>query len=106
MTHPNVMRLLGVCFLEGETIPSVVSPLMKTGNAREYFRATPASEIDFGNFVSSSSLGCCLAGLMIIINQVLGIAFGLSYLHEREIVHGDIRGVRSLALNSHTPFDK
>lgn len=67
--HDHILPLYGVAY-DGEHV-SLVSPWMENGNIIEYFRENPA------------------ASKILMLKE---IAQGMEYLHEKQIVHGDLRG--------------
>ncbi|KAK1230559.1 Rho guanine nucleotide exchange factor [Marasmius sp. AFHP31] len=76
LRHPNVLPFLGF-FLDTSGRPCLVSPWMENGNLTEYINsADPAF-----------SQRVLLA---------FDVASGLAYLHEKDIVHGDLKGLNVL----------
>ncbi|KAI9508854.1 ras guanine nucleotide exchange factor domain-containing protein [Russula earlei] len=73
--HPNVLRVFGHVTIEG--VVYSVHPWMENGNIREYLRKNP--DADRTRLLSE-------------------VASGLEFLHERNIVHGDLCG-KSILVN-------
>ncbi|CAE6453810.1 unnamed protein product [Rhizoctonia solani] len=78
--HPNVLQLLGFAVFR-ERI-AMVSPWMGQGNLPHYLERTPEAN----------------RGILCI-----QICEGLSYLHEIEIIHGDLKGANVLISEDGTP---
>jgi len=78
----NVLPLLGFCLDFSPTVP-LISPWMDNGSAIEFVREHP----DFP-----------------AVKLLLGIASGLHYLHENQIVHGDLCGTDILISRDATPY--
>jgi serine/threonine protein kinase len=79
-------------FLGANTLddrPFIVMPYMKNGNARQYI--TTCLECNHLRLVSWP-YQCCKI-LFDVRIQLRGIALGLSYLHSRKVVHGDLKAV-------------
>ncbi|KAG8891998.1 hypothetical protein FRB99_003181, partial [Tulasnella sp. 403] len=69
LKHENILPLLGVCVLESTL--HMVSPFMANGNVREYVTLNPgANRVAF----------------------LREIASGLKYMHDINIIHGDVKG--------------
>ncbi|KAK1231118.1 hypothetical protein PQX77_005773 [Marasmius sp. AFHP31] len=77
MKHPNLLPLLGIYQLEDTGELCFISPWMEKGNLVEYMKVTKREDIDHHTLVQD-------------------IASGLSYLHSKKIVHGDLKGVNVL----------
>ncbi|KZS96512.1 kinase-like protein [Sistotremastrum niveocremeum HHB9708] len=77
VTHENVLAFLGFCFFPnishtGSSAQlSLVSPWMKNGTAVQFARANPTVDR---------------------LPIIRGVVDGLRHLHEKNIVHGDIKG--------------
>ncbi|KAF9256320.1 kinase-like protein, partial [Marasmius fiardii PR-910] len=82
LKHPNVLPFLGIYFLENNQQVCLISPWMEKGNLVQYVRL----ERSQGN-IDHYSL-------------VYDVAIGLSYLHSRKVVHGDLKGVNILITRS------
>lgn len=86
-SHPNILPLIGVSNRKF----TMVSEWMENGNIREYISTHP--EVNRPSVVSQSTLKpfyeCSL-------RQLLGAIDGLIYLHRRNLVHGDLKGVREI----------
>ncbi|KAF9256325.1 kinase-like protein [Marasmius fiardii PR-910] len=76
MKHPNVLPFLGIYHLENQQI-CLISPWMEKGNLVQYVRSTPRESIEH-------------------YTLVYDVANGLSYLHSKDIVHADLKGVNIL----------
>ncbi|THU99670.1 kinase-like protein, partial [Dendrothele bispora CBS 962.96] len=75
LDHPNVLPFLGLYFLDTtKQRVCLISPWMNNGNLRQFLRDSADSSIDRSRVV------------------VYDIACGLRYLHEKKIVHGDLKG--------------
>jgi len=70
LRHTHILQFLGAN--EFDNMPFIVMPYLKNGNARDYVRGHPDCD-----------------RLQIFQH----ISLGLVYLHSREIVHGDLKGV-------------
>ncbi|KDQ55511.1 hypothetical protein JAAARDRAFT_37524 [Jaapia argillacea MUCL 33604] len=77
LEHPNILPLLGVDFVTFGSYPAMISPWMENGNILDYIdsRDLQVSQVD---------------------NMLFEISKGLEYLHDRYIVHGDLRGMNIL----------
>jgi len=83
LKHKNVLPLVGF-FLEGGEIPHFVSEWMEKGTLHDYMPN--------------------LGRGMEIVEMVLGIASGLSYLHEMKIIHADLKRPNVLISQSGEPM--
>ncbi|KAJ7628859.1 kinase-like domain-containing protein [Roridomyces roridus] len=68
--HPNILPFFGLHDIEASEIQALVSPFCKFGQIREYLSDHPGANRNV---------------------LVHGVAAGLSFLHSREIIHGDIK---------------
>ncbi|KAF9256235.1 kinase-like protein [Marasmius fiardii PR-910] len=78
LKHPNLLPFMGMYYMDparGQLC--LVSPWMERGNLVHYVKETPAEQVDH-------------------YSLVYDVASGLSYLHDRKIVHGDLKGVNIL----------
>jgi len=91
LRHPNVLPLIGVAMAEAQF--AMVSEWMVNGNINDFVKANPGANrvglVGFPSKVSSSSLRNNRPTL-----QLVGVAKGLIYVHNRGMVHGDLKGVR------------
>ncbi|KAJ7901233.1 kinase-like domain-containing protein [Mycena olivaceomarginata] len=69
LSHPNILPFFGVYDIK-ESIPAFVTPFCHLGNVGNYTRSHPLSNRD---------------------RLVHDVASGLKYLHENDIVHGDLK---------------
>lgn len=96
LSHPNVLKLLGY-ILEENGFPSLISEWIGEGTVLEFVRNRPETNIvPLVRIVRSR-----LIRLHTKQAQVLGIARGMAYLHDQNVVHSDIKSVStSLALST------
>jgi len=91
LRNPNVVRFLG--FGSGSPPFSLVYPWMSNGNLSDYSRDHP--DVDkLGLVRGYPRQRRQLPNDMILIQyQLLGVARGLAYLHQYNLVHGNLTGV-------------
>ncbi|KAK1223868.1 Rho guanine nucleotide exchange factor [Marasmius sp. AFHP31] len=78
LRHPNLLPFVGMYYLgESQGQLCLVSPWMDRGNLVMYLKDTPKEHVDHYSLASD-------------------IASGLAYLHDRKIVHGDMKGANVL----------
>ncbi|KAJ7799288.1 kinase-like domain-containing protein [Mycena olivaceomarginata] len=70
LCHPNLLPFFGLYYLENRLC--LVSPWMENGNIMEFLKFDPPHSIR--------------------LSLILDVALGLEYLHEINIVHGDLKG--------------
>ncbi|KAG9122843.1 hypothetical protein FRC07_000600, partial [Ceratobasidium sp. 392] len=80
LRHRNILPLLGICSFRGGI--GIVSPWQKAGSATAWVNQNPAAD----------RLELCE-----------GICAGLAYLHDNNVIHGDLRGANVLISPSGTP---
>ncbi|KAF9269782.1 kinase-like protein [Marasmius fiardii PR-910] len=95
LTHPNILRLFGTSNPDGpESQRFFVSPYMRNGNLPQYLKRL---EWEFGGIkLHESSLPRISFDLM---RFMLEIARGMEYLHDRDVIHGDLKGANVLIDN-------
>ncbi|KAJ7788301.1 kinase-like domain-containing protein [Mycena olivaceomarginata] len=79
LCHPNVLPFFGLYYLEGR--PCLVSPLMENGNVMKFLINKNPSDTDR-------------------VSLILDVALGLQYLHDQNVVHGDLKGLNILITHS------
>ncbi|KAL0578822.1 Rho guanine nucleotide exchange factor [Marasmius crinis-equi] len=81
LKHPNVLPFLGIYKLEHDRQLCLISPWMQKGNLVQFLRSTPREDVDHYTLAHD-------------------VAAGLSYLHKKKIIHGDLKGVNILMTDS------
>ncbi|KAL0062706.1 hypothetical protein AAF712_010401 [Marasmius tenuissimus] len=79
--HSNLLPFLGIYRLEHTGELCLISPWMEKGNLVQFLKATNREDIDYHILVYD-------------------VASGLAYLHSKNIVHGDLKGVNILITSS------
>ena len=85
LTHPNIVPFKGITLDPLQ----IVSEWMSGGDLTGYISLNPqANRIDLVSLFwslprTTASLHC----------QLVNVATGLNYLHQREVIHGDLKGV-------------
>ncbi|KAK1218791.1 hypothetical protein PQX77_018501 [Marasmius sp. AFHP31] len=78
LRHPNLLPFIGMYYLdEGRNQLCLISPWMDRGDLTRYLKNTLRENVDH-------------------LSLAYDIAAGLSYLHSKKIVHGDLKGVNVL----------
>ncbi|THU78891.1 kinase-like protein, partial [Dendrothele bispora CBS 962.96] len=78
LDHPNVLPFLGLYFLDtSKQRVCLISPWMENGNLTQYLKKNPQGSTD-----------------RVIL--AYDIARGLTYLHEKKVIHGDLKGANIL----------
>jgi len=110
LVHPNILELYGASSATGSHPWFFVSPYMKNGNLVEFLRRISQRE-DYElqslgsiaeNLPSSQSRNSYGTGFtkLLKINDVYRvlqeIAGGMEYLHDRNVLHGDLKACVSL----------
>ncbi|KAK7686491.1 hypothetical protein QCA50_010088 [Cerrena zonata] len=75
MKHENVLEFHGIDMVQFPSMPCMVLPWVEHGNIRHYMKNAPSE--------------CSVAQRNKWLSQT---ANGLTYLHEQNVVHGDVRG--------------
>ncbi|THH06230.1 hypothetical protein EW145_g4226 [Phellinidium pouzarii] len=84
LRHPYILSLEGICFFREEHIvPSFISYWQKNGRITDFVSRRPYVDI---------------------IRMLGNIALGICYLHENDIIHGDIRGSNIMISDSGDPL--
>ncbi len=97
LQHSNISELLGV---DHNTFPGsvcLVSAWMQYGNIHNFIEKHGFALSEVHRFVSEQLLPTYLS---FNVSQFMEISSGLCYLHEQNVVHGDLRGV-SLSCHLH-----
>ena len=97
LSHPNILPLVGVSVAKNPRHFRIISEWMPNGNVMEYTRSNPranrlrlvSSVVRFLEVLYSDNRN----------PQLSEVAFGVTYLHELGIVHGDLKGVRHYTLH-------
>ena len=89
--HPNVLPFLG--FMLENDYPSLISEWMGLGTVRDFLESHP--EFDITSLVSSEQCQHVLPSMLATLIKALGVAEGLKYIHDLDIVHSDIKAMRS-----------
>ncbi|KAG7096405.1 hypothetical protein E1B28_003848 [Marasmius oreades] len=83
LKHPNVLPFLGIYYLDGNREDvCLVSPYMVNGNLAQFLRKTDPDKVHSHILISD-------------------IALGLEYLHDKDIVHGDLKELNILVTESY-----
>jgi len=99
LSHPNILKLIGVRgdMDKGEFI--TVSEWMAHGNIMEYIRNNHANRLELVRGFAAPA-----TSFTKMSQKLYGAAQGLSYLHDYAgLTHGDIKGVRITLLHSYSP---
>ena len=93
LSHPNVLPLLGVIMASSRF--AMVTEWMDHGNINQFIKVHKG--INRFELVGISSY-CQLHPLLTICWQLEDVAGGLIYMHDQELIHGGLMGVRYLSL--------
>ncbi|KAJ7760007.1 kinase-like domain-containing protein [Mycena metata] len=97
LRHPSILPFLGI---DSPSAYCMVSPWMKHGTVIKYVANHGRSQIP--RLLSNTHWA---TDLILTGFKLLGICFGLEYLHSMKIVHGDLRGNNILVSDDyHTCF--
>lgn len=88
LSHPNIVTFLGFMIERG--YPLLISEWIENGTLEEFLEANIRAQI--GHIVRWL---ITIKALDSSNAQALGIAKGLKYLHDLDVIHSDLKGVRN-----------
>lgn len=97
LSHPNILTFYGIYYLDND--PCLVYPWMENGNVVQFLRER-APDADCVLLVRLIRFWHWIYYNCFI--QSLDVAEGLEYLHSKNIIHGDLKGV---SINAIAAFD-
>lgn len=89
VSHPNLLKLIAVDIDPQAGAFSMISEMMDHGNILHYIRFNEANRLRLVRHLHVSP------SRELTVSKLEDVARGLRYLHQREIVHGDLKGVSS-----------
>jgi serine/threonine protein kinase len=99
LSHPNVLNLIGITDTLEDGRFSMVSEWMANGNIMEHVRAHAGNHL---KLVGRNRV--ILRRYLLSTFQLTGAIEGLRYLHNANIVHGDLKGVSFPTQTLQTPL--
>lgn len=96
ISHQHLLRLIAVDFDPLANQYSMISEMMLHGDIKKYISNNPAT-LDRICLVRGPLKRA--TGVKFASSQLHDAAMGLHYLHERDVVHGDLKGVRPPAID-------
>lgn len=96
LSHPFVQVFLGVDKDTFEGHYCMVTPWMEHGNINQCMNDWTASgrSIPYDRWVCFNNLRIPRSTVQFDVHQLLELGMGIEYLHQENVIHGDIRGVR------------
>jgi len=91
LSHPNVLKLVGVLGGIGQYQFATVSEWMAHGNIMQYIREKATNRLGLVHIYSRVTVFSAEPWV-----QLHGAVQGLKYLHDASLTHGDLKGVRAL----------
>ena len=85
LRHPNILELYGASNTNSGPPWFFVTPYMKNGNLSDYLKRLVWS------MDSEEPMGLQGSGTVNILKMMKDIAKGMEYLHENDILHGDLK---------------
>ena len=96
LSHPNILPLYGICHFDSQV--GLVSPWMENGTIMVYLKKNPDANRLL--LVRNAAVSLVCLGTHAFC-QMFDIALGLEYLHDKGVIHGDLKGVWSPMILSH-----
>ena len=60
--HPNVLSLIGVSYIKGESVPLMILPFMHNGDIKSFVKAKRGKELELNEFPKVNSFVLCVHG--------------------------------------------
>ena len=92
LSHPNVLKLLGVLGGIGQYQFATVAEWMDHGNIMQYIRDNATNRLTLVRIPAFRGQRFPTEH----VEQLYGAVQGLKYLHDANLTHGDLKGVRAL----------
>ena len=89
LKHPNILEFLGIAKVDAKCNTfGIVSPWIENGNVTEYLTRNPQT-----TRLPLVCITCSSGSLSLTRSKIRGVADGVKFLHEKNVVHCDIKGV-------------
>jgi len=102
LNHPNVLAFFGISNDFGY-LPALIVAYCSNGNIIEFLKDKKESNDIILGLVCCFLFILCLDSLYEYTLQILQVARGLEYLHNNNIVHGDLRGSNIMVTDEGVP---
>jgi serine/threonine protein kinase len=93
LKHPNIAELLGIAYTNPNLPPGLVSRYVLRHDFLGYIGRHPEKKRSKVCTLPDASSECCFLTSGILFPKAQEVASGVQYLHENDVVHGDLKPV-------------